>query len=251
MMRNSLWIFATIILDGLAGLSGGLLSERWLLRHQAALTGFAAGAILAAVFLDILPESIHEGKPTALTWSFSGFVALAVIEWIIGHHHHNHHRHQERFASPSLPPSLLISDALHNVGDGAAVAAGFLISIKVGIVVAVAVIAHEVPQEVGDYAVLRASDWRRGSALLALGAVQLTAFVGAAGVMLAAERVEHFTAIILSIAAGTFLYIGATDLLPEIHSGTTRSSRVERMYGFAAGIALIAMVSFLAPSNVR
>jgi len=64
-------------------------------------------------------------------------------------------------------------------------------------------------------------------------------------------RTLHFTAIILSIAAGTFLYIGATDLLPEIHSGTTRSSRVERMYGFVAGIALIAVLSFLAPSNGR
>ena len=214
MPRNALWIVATIILDGLAGLSGGLPSERWLLRHQAALTGFAAGAILSAVFLDILPESIHALQPLALTWSFGGFVTLAVIEWIIGYHHHHHHNHG-RLASPSLPPSLLISDALHNVGDGAAVSAGFLISIKVGIVVAVAVIAHEVPQEVGDYAVLRASDWRRAPALLALAGVQLTAFAGAAGVMLAAEHIEHFTAIILSIAAGTFLYIGATDLLPQ------------------------------------
>src|SRR5262249_44505321 len=143
MPRNALWIVATIILDGLAGLSGGLLSERWLLRHQAALTGFAAGAILSAVFLDILPESIYALQPLALTWSFGGFVTLAVIEWIIGYHHHHHHHNHGRLASPSLPPSLLISDALHNVGDGAAVSAGFLISIKVGIVVAVAVIAHE------------------------------------------------------------------------------------------------------------
>jgi zinc and cadmium transporter len=243
MTPNALWIVATIILDGLAGLSGGLLSERWLLRHQAALTGFAAGAILSAVFLDILPESIRELQPYALTWSFGGFVTLAVIEWIIGHHHRHHHHNHGRLPSPSVPPSLLISDALHNIGDGAAIAAGFLISIKAGIIVAVAVIVHEVPQEVGDYAVLRASDWRRGPALLALAGVQLTAFAGAAGVMLAAKRIEHFTAIILSIAAGTFLYIGATDLLPEIHSGTTKSSRVERMYGFLAGIALIAVVS--------
>ena len=79
MTRQSLLIFATIILDGLAGLSGGLLSERWLIRHQAALTGFAAGAILAAVFLDILPESIREAGPNALTWSFGGFVVTILL----------------------------------------------------------------------------------------------------------------------------------------------------------------------------
>ena len=68
--------------------------------------------------------------------------------------------------------------------------------------------------------------------------------------MLAAEHIEHFTAIILSIASGTFLYIGATNLLPEIHFGATRSSRVERMYSFLAGIALIAVVSLFTPSNM-
>ena len=69
--------------------------------------------------------------------------------------------------------------------------------------------------------------------------------------MLAAEHLEHFTAVILSVAAGTFLYIGATDLLPEIHSGVTPSARVERMYGFLAGIALIAVVSLVSPSNIK
>src|SRR5207253_2061860 len=248
MTRQSILIFATIILDGLAGLSGGLLSERWLIRHQAALTGFAAGAILAAVFLDILPESIREAGPNALTWSFGGFVVLAIIEWSVGQRHH--HAHGD-LVFPTLPPSLLISDALHNIGDGAAVAAAFLVSTKIGIVVAVAVIAHEVPQEVGDYAILRAANWRRSLALLALGGVQLTAFAGAVGVMLAAEHLEHFTAVILSVAAGTFLYIAATDLLPEIHSGVTPSARVERMYGFLAGIALIAVVSLVSPSNIK
>jgi zinc and cadmium transporter len=69
--------------------------------------------------------------------------------------------------------------------------------------------------------------------------------LGAVGVLAIAERVEHLTAIILSLAAGTFLYIGATDLLPEIHSGATPASRRERMFGFLAGIAIIALVSLL------
>src|SRR5207244_12720776 len=93
MSSKSLLIFSTLILDGLAGLSGGLLSERWLIRHQAALTAFAAGAILGAVFLDFLPESVEALGASAVKLAFSGFVALAIIEWLIGHRqHHNHHR---------------------------------------------------------------------------------------------------------------------------------------------------------------
>ena len=153
--------------------------------------------------------------------------------------------------SPTLPPSLLVSDALHNIADGAAVAAGFLISIHVGIAVGIAVIAHEVPQEVGDYAVLRAAGWRRTPALFSLAAVQFTAFPGAAGVLALAERVEHLTAAILSLAAGTFLYIGATDLLPEVHSDANVKNRSERMFGFLAGIQLSFWSRFLGSRNTR
>src|SRR5262245_29459055 len=145
MASNTLFIFAALVLDGLAGLSGALLSDRWLVRHQAALVGFAAGAILAAVFVDVLPEAVGEIGPNALVWSFGGFVTLATVEWLIGHHHH-----EPGISSPTLPASLLISDALHNIGDGAAVAAAFMVSARVGVVVALAVIAHEIPQEIGD-----------------------------------------------------------------------------------------------------
>src|SRR5262245_248494 len=241
MTGNTPFIFATIVLDGLAGLSGGLLSERWLIRHQAALIGFAAGAILGAVFLDVLPEALGEIGPNALAWSFSGFVALAVVEWFVGDHHHEHR------SSSTLPATLLMSDALHNIGDGAAIAAAFLVSTKVGFAVGVAVIAHEIPQEVGDYAVLRAANWPRAQALLGLAVVQLTALIGAIGVLLAVRQLGRATPIVLSIAAGTFLYIGATDLLPNVRSGKTLSDRAERIIGFVSGIVLIAVVSVLAP----
>jgi zinc and cadmium transporter len=233
------FIFAALVLDGLAGLSGALLSDRWLIKHQAGLIGFAAGAILAAVFLDVLPEAVSEIGTKAFVWSFGGFVALAISEWLLGHHHH-----EPGLASPTLPASLLISDALHNIADGAAVAAAFVVSTKLGVTVALAVIAHEIPQEIGDYAVLRAARWPRGKALLALAGVQFTAFLGAVAVLLAAHEVGQVTAIILSIAAGTFLYIGATDLLPDVQSGKTMSNRAERMLGFVSGIFLMAVVVY-------
>lgn len=238
MTKVVVFIGLAILADGLAGLAGGLFSDRWLRRHQPALVGFAAGALLTAVFLDVLPEALQAFGPSALSWAFIGFVAFAFLEWLAGHHHASEGEESPR----TLPASLLASDALHNLADGATLASAFLISPQVGLTVAIAVVAHEVPQELGDYALLRAAGFPRRRALLALAAVQLTAAFGAAGIILASERFGGVTAAALSIAAGTYLYIGATDLLPEIHSGKTGDRR-QRMIGFVFGIALMVAAS--------
>lgn len=239
MEHPGLFIAVALVADGLAGLTGGLLSEPWLQRRRAALVGFAAGALLAAAFLDVLPEAIESLGRTALTVAFAGFVALAVLEWLLGSHHHQ----EARSGPPLLPLALLSSDALHNVADGAAVAAAFLVSFEAGLSVSLAVIAHEIPQEVGDYALLRAAGWRRASALSALAVVQLTAVAGAIGVVLVAAHFHRASAFVLALSAGSFLYISATDLLPEIHSGRTGAERRERMLGLLCGIALIVLAS--------
>jgi zinc and cadmium transporter len=227
-----------VIADGLAGLLGGLFSEGWLKRNLAALVGFAAGALLAAVFLDALPEAIHTLNAQALYWAFGGFIALALVEWFLGRHHHEHGTEHK-----AVPSALLLSDALHNMGDGAAIAAGFLVSHSVGFGVALAVIAHEVPQEIGDYALLRAHGMSRIRALFWLAMVQLTAAVGAVGAYLASSLTESLNAILIAIASGTFLYIGATDLLPEIHLGP-KELRYQRLAGFLLGLALVFVASF-------
>jgi zinc and cadmium transporter len=232
------FITLTLVLDGLAGLAGGLLSERWLSRHLAALVGFAAGALLAAVFLEVLPETLTMSGMGALTWAFAGFVLLALVEWLLGHLH-------RRAQGKALPAALLLSDALHNVGDGVAIAAAFLLSTRVGVGIALAVIAHEVPQEIGDYALLRQAGWRRARALIALTGVQLTAVLGALGVVIASGLTRRMTGPVLSLAAGTFLYIGATDLLPELKTGRSFGERCERMIGFLAGIGTILLASAL------
>ena len=227
------WIILAVLVDGAAGLAGGLFPEGWLKRHLSALVGFAAGALIAAVFLDVLPESIARLHRAALDWAFGGFVGLAILEWAIGQHHHGGGRRA------ALPPSLLLSDALHNVGDGIAIAAAFLASPRVGVAVSIAVIAHEVPQEIGDYALLRSAGMDRRRAVLWLALVQLTAAVGALGVWLASETSRNVSAVLIAIACGTFLYIAATDLLPEIHSSPSAPERLKRLVGFLLGIALL------------
>ncbi|MCY1074143.1 ZIP family metal transporter [Archangium lansingense] len=254
MERTTLFILLAVLADGLAGLTGGLLSERWLKRHLSALVAFAAGALIGAVFLEILPEAVEAAGTGAFRWALASFLALTFVEWFLGPHHHDHsahapghpHHHDGLTSAPStVVPSLLAADALHNLGDGAAVAAAFLASPEAGLAAALAVIAHELPQEVGDYALLRAAGLSRVRALLALGAVQLTALAGAGAVLLGSQWMDGLEGIILALASGTFLYIGATDLLPELRRIQTPGAARGRLLGFLLGLALVATVGVI------
>jgi zinc and cadmium transporter len=239
MAQTYLYIALAVVMQGLAGLTGGMMPELLLHKYQSALVAFAAGAMISAAFLDVFPDAVSALGRSAFLWGFVGFVALALLEWRMGrHHHHGHHDGPSR----SLGLSLLASDALHNVGDGAAMAAAFLVSPEAGLTVALAVAAHEIPHELGDYAILRHVGFGRWPALLALGSVQLMSGVGALAVIFLAQRFDWLVSWALAVAGGSFLYIGATDLLPELHSGTTDWERRIRVAGLAAGVALIALM---------
>jgi zinc and cadmium transporter len=229
-----LYIAVAILLDGCAGLAGGVMPERWIVTRRPALVGFASGVLLGVVFLDLLPEALAKGSSRAvLGTALASFTAMACLEWWLGH------RRSRHSAQGPLPIMLLGSDALHNIGDGAAIAASFLASPRLGVVTAFAVIVHEVPEEIGDYALLRRAGMRRGSALLAMAAVQLTAAIGAVATVLAASTWEMAAGWVLGLAAGTFLYIGATDLLPEVlHERAEGASSRQAVLGFAVGIAV-------------
>lgn len=241
-MTTWVWIAGALVCNGLAGLAGGLLSDVWVGRHLPGLVSFAAGALIAAVFLDVLPEAVDSAGPVAWPCALGGYVALGLFEWAMG----AGHVHEAEVRRPVLPAALLASDALHNLGDGAALAAAFLASPGTGIALAVAIIAHEVPQEIGDFALLRAAGVPRGRALMALAAVQLTSAVGAAGVWLAAGLVVRGAGVVMAVAAGSFLYIGASDLVPEIHQGRLPRDRAERVLGFLVGVGVLSAVRAVA-----
>jgi len=159
---TTLWVALAVALDGAAGLAGAILPERWLVHYRPTLLGFAAGALLAAALLDLVPEAIAANGMSVLPWLLASIVALAVFEWMLPMHDHHDH------VGGVTPYALVGSDALHNFGDGIAIAAAFLSSTRLGVITSVAVIVHEVPQEVADYAILRAA--KLGfSALLSVG----------------------------------------------------------------------------------
>lgn len=180
---------------------------------------FAAGALLAAAFADMLPEAVEHGEiETVSLVVLIGFLAFFCLERFLGwfHHHHEHGTDQHR-PTKSL---IIVGDTLHNLIDGLVIGAAFLVDPVTGFVTAFAVAAHEIPQEVGDFGILLALGMRRRNVLLANIVSALATLVGAVAVYAAGSALEGVQPILLALTAGFFIYIAASDLVPTIHAET-------------------------------
>jgi len=232
------WVTAAVVLDGAVALVGGLLPDRWLMRHRPTMLGFAAGALLAAAVLDLVPDALDARGVVVVPWLAASIVALAALDYVFGVHGHHH----EQARNP-VAYGLLASDAVHNFGDGIAIAAAFLSSTHLGVITSIAVLVHELPEELADYAVLRVARVGKRRSLVALALVQLTAGVGAAVTLLGATLGHgHGHSIVLAIAGGTFIYIALVELMPDILREGSRRDRLVALASFAAGAVLIALV---------
>lgn len=234
-MRTWLWVTAAVVLDGAVAFVGGVVPDRWLVRYRPVLLGFAAGALLAAALLDLLPEALHATGTHALPWLLGGMLVLAALEWVVGARDHHEH------GKTPVAYALLASDAFHNLGDGVAIAAAFTSSVHLGVITSLAVIVHEVPEEVADYAVLRAAKMSKTRALVWLGAVQMTALAGAYATLLGASLLAR-QGVMLALAAGTFIYIAMVELMPDVLRKGPVRARLTALVGLGVGVAAIALV---------
>lgn len=239
-MGVTAWVVLAILVDGLAGLAGGLIPERFLERRQSLLLGFAIGALFAAVSFDLAPSAFAALGWRAAAWGGGGLVLIMLVERVVGHRHGAHDHEPERRDARVLRYTLLASDALHNFGDGMAIAAAFVQSVHLGLGTSLAVIVHEVPEEIADYALLRAGGLPRGQALAALGAVQLTAGLGAAVTLAGVSRVDSFADVAIAVAAGTFVAIVLQLAPPLIRD---RAHRLPALLGIVVGAAAVFVVS--------
>jgi zinc and cadmium transporter len=233
-------IAAAIAADGLAALVGAFLPEASLRRHRAALLGFATGVLVGTTVLDLVPAALGETRPgTVLAVLVAGGSAMALLERGIGG--------LGRRPTSRVAWMLLGADALHNAADGAAIAAAFLISVPLGLATSLAVIAHELPEELADYLVLRGSAVGRRRALVAMMVVQLTAAIGAVLTLVLAGTWRRISGIALAVGAGTFLYIGLVDLAPVLFRGEgAGQGGVRRAWiGLAVGLVVAAVEAVL------
>jgi zinc and cadmium transporter len=204
------------------------------------LVSFSTGALLGNVFLHLIPEVI-ESHQENLAWVLVGILLSFVIEKFI----HWHHCHDIECATHVHPvgPLVIMGDAVHNVLDGILIATAYLVSIPVGISTTIAVLLHEIPQELGDFAVLIHSGMSKTKALLFNFFSALTAFAGVAIVLLAAQSVEGIEMVLLPLAAGNFLYIAGSDLIPELHKDTKLKNAAIQLTMMIVGIGLMYAIS--------
>lgn len=238
-MESFWWIFSGGVLMSAIALVGSvtlLLEEATLDRVIMPLVAFAAGSLLGGAFFHMLPAAMQDapGDPTVFLWVLTGFVMFFALEQFL--HWHHCHRASSDCKKP-LTYLILLGDGLHNFLGGLGVAGVFLIDARLGVAAWLAAAAHEVPQELGDFGVLIHGGWKKGTALLLNLFSGLAFLVGGLVAYAASTRLE--VGFLVPFAAGNFIYIGASDLVPEVNKHREIGANVVHFCAFVAGIALL------------
>jgi zinc and cadmium transporter len=224
-----------------AGIATLVFSERTLNRLLLAIVGFAAGALIGGAFLHLIPEAVSESADVDSVFALVivGFIIFFILEKALWRHCHNRACPIHTFAYLNL-----VGDAVHNFIDGMIIAASYLIAVPLGISTTLAVAVHEIPQEIGDFGVLVYGGLKPRRALVLNFLTAITAVVG--GLIGFWIRTVSWVALaLLPIAAGGFLYIAASDLVPEIYKEANMKRSALAFASFVLGVILMWAVRYL------
>jgi len=242
------WILGSTFLISLIAWIGILtlfLRTELLDRLLLALVALAAGGLIGGAFLHLLPRAIREyGRADTLPlflYLLVGFCLFYVLEQFI-HWHHHHATDHDREPVTYL---VLVSDTIHNFIDGLVVAGAFLLGVDVGVVTAAAIALHEIPQEIGDFGVLVYGGFDRRRALLLNYLTQSSVILGGLVGYAVAGRIAGLPTVLLPFAAGNFVYIAASDLIPEIKRETDVREAGAYFLVFVTGIVLMLGIKLL------
>lgn len=223
-----------------------MLHQNILKRTLSILISFSTGALLGDVFLHMLPEMAEE--PTENMWILvlGGILMSFILEKFI-HWHHCHGTEEEEKQHHHHPVGImnLVGDVLHNALDGLLIAGSYFVSIEVGIATTVAVVLHEIPQEIGDFSVLLYSGFSKSKAILFNLMTALSSVAAAAVVIAIGSDTPSVPAVLVPLAAGNFLYIAGSDLIPELHKETAVGKSLVQLSGLLGGIAAMAAMLLL------
>ncbi len=263
-MTTFTWILAATIAGGIISVLGAwLIAARASAAQVPILISYAVGALLGAVFIELLPHAFNRSddlKVTAAT-ILGGVLLFFILEKLVlwrhchieaceahdphdGHaapavaaHHHDHGR---------SGMMILIGDTFHNFVDGVLIAAAFLADTQLGIVTALAIIAHEVPQEVGDFLILLHSGYSRQNAFLLNLLSSVAMVVGGVLAYFALQTMQQWVNTLIALAAASMLYVAVADLIPGLHRRPEIRATIQQVTLIALGIATIWLVGELA-----
>ncbi|MDQ3158712.1 MAG: ZIP family metal transporter [bacterium] len=235
-------IFYSLI-GGVFSLVGGiiLLSKKSIAIKLAwYATPFAGGALLAAVFLDLLKEGVEIDEPSkVLTSALVGIVFFFLAEGLL---HWFHHHHEKAHTSNPKTALIIVGDTVHNALDGVAIAASFLVSIPTGIVTTFAVAAHEVPQEIGDFGLLLSKGMARKKVLFFNFMSAIATVVAAVVTFKVGSEDELPLGVLLGLSAGFLLYIALSDVIPTIHASKREKNFKTQALLLLLGVALVGII---------
>jgi len=240
-------LFLALGLSVLGGLGGLLVAASVLLINESArtrlvpwLVSYAVGAMLGAAMLKILPEAVQQVTPARLFATLLvGVMLFFILEKLVLWRHC--HTHDCEVHDGSVV-GVIVGDSFHNFVDGAVIATAVMTSVPLGISTAIAVAAHEIPQELGDFAILLHAGYSRSRALLLNVLSGLSSAVGALVAFVAFDFVPTLRPYCLALAAASFLYVAMADLIPGLHRGRTDATSMRQILLIGAGIGTMMLL---------
>jgi zinc and cadmium transporter len=237
------WILAGGVAMSAVALVGGLtllLPERLLRASLLPMVAFSAGSLLGGAFFHMLPAALaNDAAPAGIfAWLLAGFLLFFALEQFL--HWHHCHRAEATCRQP-LTYLILIGDGLHNFLGGLAVSATFLVDARLGVTTWVAAALHEIPQELGDFGVLLHGGWSKGRALAFNFASASTFLLG--GLLTYASSLRFDVSFLVPLAAGNFLYIAASDLVPEVNRHFGWRTNLVHLAALGSGVLLLYLLA--------
>ncbi|MEE2840565.1 MAG: ZIP family metal transporter [Acidobacteriota bacterium] len=235
------YTLASVVLVSLFSLVGIvllLLKERILSYVVILLVSFSSGSLFGDAFIHLLPETVAEHGFTVAVSIFvlCGIAGAFVVEKII---HWRHVHYPEQAEVEAFAYMNLLGDAVHNLLDGVVIAAAYAVDIRVGIATTIAILFHEIPQEMGDFGVLIHGGVSRKRALLFNFVTALTALAGAVVTIFLINFVNQVIVFLIPFSAGTFIYIAGSDLIPQLHKEKAVRNSLLQLLFFSLGIAIM------------
>lgn len=236
-------LVATLVVSGvsLVGVLYLVIKEKFVNKILPYLVAFAAGSLLAASLFDLIPESFEILGKNASVFVTVGILIFLLFEQILHWHHEQRHECGD-CKGKVIGYMVLLGDGLHNFLDGIIIASAFLISVPTGISATLAVFLHEIPQELGDFAVLIHSGFKKEKALLYNFLSALTAILGGIMGYFFLKGVSGVVPYVVAIGAGGFLYIALVDLFAELKATKDLSTRVGQMIALILGLLVLYVV---------
>ncbi len=237
-------LLATLVGGVLSVMLAATLALTWLPRFADRMLAYAVGILLAFAFTDLLPEAVEQGLDAAMVgqWLLAGIVIFFLLEkaalW-----RHDHQHALGRHAHAPRATMIVLGDGLHNFVDGVLIAAAFLTDVRLGWLTAVAIAAHEIPQEIGDFIVLLNAGYTRKRAFVYNLLSGLAAVVGGAVGYFALQQSQPLLPYVVVLAAASFIYVALADLVPDLQRSNERGEPLRQFLLLVGGIAVVALLT--------